>query len=241
MGKAAAVLVSTNKAIVPKRLTESALNTFSPLTPAQELMWKEYADGKNLLLHGVAGTGKTFISCYLAMKEILSRNSPYKKLVVVRSAVATRDLGALPGTLEEKESVYMRPYEAIFKEVFIPNGQPIMEKIAEHRLFEFMSTSYLRGLTFHNAIVIVDEMQNLNYHELCTVMTRLGDDCKIIFSGDFRQTDLLKPAEKEGLDKFIKILRNMGSFSMVNFKVEDIVRSGLVKEFITTQVRLGLA
>jgi phosphate starvation-inducible PhoH-like protein len=174
------------------------------------------------------------------MNEILSRESVYDRVIVVRSAVPSREQGFLPGELEEKEHVYQLPYEAIFKEIFPPNGTPIMEKLKDQKLYSFTSTSYLRGMTFHKAIIIVDEVQNMDFHELCTVITRLGDDCKVIFCGDFRQSDLHKQAEREGLHNFMRILDKMEEFSHVEFKVEDIVRSGLVKSFIQTQVRLGL-
>lgn len=244
MGRAAVLVKSANEdkipSVTPKKLQLASLHKFQPLTPAQEKLWDEYKKGQNLLLHGVAGTGKSFCAVYLAMQEILSRESDYEKVIIVRSAVPARDVGFLPGELDEKEYVYQLPYEAIFKEIFIPNGTPIMEKLKDQKLYNFTSTSYLRGLTFHKAIIIVDEIQNMNFHELCTVMTRLGNDCKVIFCGDFRQSDLHKQSEREGLHNFMRILDKMKEFSHVEFRMEDIVRSGLVKSFIETQVRLGL-
>lgn len=226
--------------VVPKRINQTLLKKFDPLTPAQIQAFSSYKDGKNLVLHGSAGTGKTFISLYLAMKEVLSRESPYEKVVVVRSAVPTRDLGFMPGTKEEKEMVYELPYYAIFKEIFnnLP-GNGLVEKLKEQKLYEFISTSYVRGVTFHKSIIIVDEMENLVFHELDSVITRLGNDCKVIFCGDYKQSDLHKQSERDGLNKFIKILDSLYDFRHVEFTEEDIVRSSLVRDYIICKNKLG--
>ena len=244
MARSAVLIKSANEDRIPssviKKLQPNSLKKIDPLTPAQGKVWEEYKRGQNLLLHGVPGSGKTFCALYLAMSEVLSRESEYDKIIVVRSAVPSRNQGFLPGEIEEKEHVYQLPYEAIFKEVFIPNGTPIMEKLVDQRLYQFTSTSYLRGMTFRKAILVVDEIQNMDFGELVTTITRLGSDCKIIFCGDFRQSDLHKQSDREGLHNFMKILFKMKEFSHVEFHVEDIVRSGLVKSFIETQVKMGL-
>lgn len=242
MRSAATIQDSEDKVtrVAPKKLQASSLYSFQPITPAQEKVWAEYKKGQNLFLHGIAGTGKTFVAIYLAMQEILSRESEYQRVVVVRSCVPVRDIGFMPGTKEEKELVYQLPYEAIMKEIFVPNGTPIMDKLKDQKLYEFVSTSFLRGVTLHRTIVIFDEVQNATMQELDTAMTRLGDDCKIIFCGDFRQSDLQKQNDREGLHKFMQITRSMDEISHVEFHIEDIVRSSLVKSYITTKTRLGL-
>lgn len=227
--------------VVPKKINQGLLKKFDPLTPAQIQMFNSYKDGKNLVLHGSAGTGKTFISLYMAMKEVLSRESVYEKVVVVRSAVPVRDLGFMPGTKEEKEMVYELPYYAIFKEIFntLP-GNGLIEKLKDQKLYEFISTSYIRGVTLHKSIVIVDEMENMTYQELSSIITRMGEDSKIIFCGDYKQSDLHKQSEKEGLLKFMKILDKLYDFSHIEFTQDDIVRSHLVRDFIIAEERYNM-
>lgn len=207
------------------------LRTVSPLTANQQATFDVYASGRNLMLHGYAGTGKSFISLYLALNEILNPASIYEKVVILRSVVPSRDMGFLPGSVKEKARVYEAPYKAICDNLFgRGDGYDILKMKG---LIDFETTSYLRGMTFERTIVIVDEMQNMNYGELDTVMTRIGDYSKIIFCGDFRQTDLTKNTDKVGLVKFINIIRKMNNrFAYVEFDKQDIVRSSLVRDYI---------
>jgi phosphate starvation-inducible protein PhoH len=206
------------------------LRTITPLTTNQELTFKTYESGSNLMLHGVAGTGKTFISMYLALREILSGSSPYEKIIVLRSVVPVRDLGFLPGGIKDKIKAYEEPYKEICDDLF-SNGQGYNILKAKN-LVEFTSTSFLRGMTFNNSIIIVDEFQNNSFSEINTVMTRVGENSKIIFCGDIRQTDLKKSEEKDGIRHFIEITRRMGRFEHIEFDQSDIVRSGLVKQYL---------
>ena len=220
----------TGTRMTKKPAPQFNLRTISPLTTNQELTFKSYEQGSNLMLHGVAGTGKTFISMYLALREILSGNSPYEKIVVIRSVVPSRDMGFLPGSIKDKIKAYEEPYQEICDDLF-SNGQGY-NILKAKKLVEFTSTSFLRGMTFNNAIIIVDEFQNNSFGEINTVMTRVGENSKIIFCGDVRQSDLKKNEEKDGIRHFIEITKRMGGFDHIELNQSDIVRSGLVKQYL---------
>ena len=206
------------------------------LTENQEKFFNYYRKGHTALLcHGVAGTGKTYIAMHSAFKEILE-NSMYKKVIIVRSAVPSRDIGFLPGNEKEKVEVYSQPYQEICADLFPRFGERAYNKLKEQNLVHFMVTSYVRGLTLDNAIVIVDEAQNMNDMELNSIMTRIGKNTKVIFCGDFRQTDLQKRNDMSGLKKFMAIANHMPSFRHVEFEVDDIVRGPLVKEYIVARL-----
>jgi phosphate starvation-inducible protein PhoH len=206
------------------------------LTENQETFFNFYRKGhKAILCHGVAGTGKTYIAMHNAFKEILE-NSGYKKVVIVRSAVPSRDIGFLPGNEKDKVEVYSHPYQEICTELFPRFGERAYNKLKEQSLIQFMVTSYVRGLTLDDCIVIVDEAQNMNDMELNSIMTRVGQNTKIIFCGDFRQTDLQKRQDMSGLKKFMTIANHMPSFRHVEFNVDDIVRGPLVKEYIIARL-----
>jgi phosphate starvation-inducible protein PhoH and related proteins len=206
------------------------LAPISPLTDTQQQTFDAYDDGKNLVLHGYAGTGKSFISIYLALEEILSGDSEYKKLIVIRSVVPSREMGFLPGNIKEKTRVYEEPYAQIITELF--RRGDAYDILKNRNQVEFTTTSFLRGLTFNNCIVIIDEAQNLQYGELYTTLTRVGDNCKVILCGDFRQCDLKEYESKNALFDIINILKSMKSVQFVEFQKSDIVRSGFVKDFI---------
>ena len=215
----------------------SDLKQIYPLTHNQEQFFNLYRKGHNaFLLHGVAGTGKTYIAMYNALYEILQNNTTYKKIIIVRSAVPSRDIGHLPGNEKEKTEVYVQPYREIATELLPKYGEKAFTKLKEQNLIDFMVTSYVRGLTLDNAIVIVDEAQNMTAHELDSIITRIGNNSKIIFCGDFRQTDLTKKHDVSGLNKFIGIIRHMPIFKFVEFEIEDIVRSSMVKEYIIARM-----
>ena len=217
-------------------INEKYLLDISPLTENQELMFKEWEEQKNLFVYGSAGTGKTFIALYLALRDVLSEDSLYDKVYIVRSLVATREIGFLPGDHEDKSSLYQIPYKNMVKHMFEMPDDPSFEmlyaNLKAQETISFWSTSFLRGTTLDNAIVIVDECQNLNFHELDSLITRIGQDSKVIFAGDVAQTDLQKTAEKDGILDFQRILQEMDEFSLIEFGIDDIVRSGLVKSYI---------
>ena len=225
------------KTTAPKtKLALAQMNEVRALTQRQDDAFKAFEDGQNLVLEGSAGTGKTFLAMAMALHEMLDTTTPYKRVIVMRSAVPTRDLGHLPGDLEEKVDVYTAPYIAIMDELFKSKGS--WEKGVARRQIEFHSTSYIRGCTFNDAIVVVDEINNMSYHELCSVITRLGNNCRIIFCGDYYQTDFTKEKERQGLRYFLKIIQKMERFSCVSMSWEDIVRSDIVKTFIITKERM---
>ena len=227
-----------------KPINTEQLTDIQPLTDNQKLVFDAYENNKNLFLYGCAGTGKTFIAMYLALKEILSNKTPYEKLYVVRSLVPTREIGFLPGDHEDKAHLYQIPYQNMVKYMFKMPDDPAFEMLYDNlkaqETISFWSTSFLRGTTLDNAIVLVDECQNLNFHELDSIMTRVGNDSKIIFAGDIAQTDLVKTNEKNGILDFMKILEIMDEFANIEFDVNDIVRSGLIRNYIITKLQIGL-
>jgi predicted ribonuclease YlaK len=220
------------------------IRKIEPLTGNQELFFKEYKEDKNLVAYGCAGTGKTFITLYNAILDVLDPKTPYEKIYIVRSLVPTREIGFLPGDHEDKSSLYQIPYKNMVKYMFeMPDDnafEMLYANLKAQGTISFWSTSFIRGTTLDNVIVIVDEFQNLNFHELDSMITRVGESSKIHFCGDATQTDLIKTAEKNGIVDFIRILKNMPSFSMVEFEAEDICRSGLVKEYIIAKLELGM-
>jgi predicted ribonuclease YlaK len=210
------------------------LAKIEPMTDTQRDVFQQYKNGYNLVLNGSAGTGKTFIAMALALEEALDRETPYEKVIIVRSIVPTRDIGFLPGDEEEKKDVYAAPYRAICKEI-LPGHGDSWERLVEQDAIEFLSTSFIRGITLNNAIIIVDEMQNMTEHELDSIITRVGRDCKFIMCGDYYQSDLKKSDEKYGIINFLDILRELKKFSVIEFSWPDIVRSGLVRDYIMTK------
>ena len=214
------------------------LKNIEPLTENQRITFEHYSRDKNLMLHGIAGTGKSFISCCLGMKQLLEGDSRYKKLVIVRSVVPTRDMGFLPGNNKEKTKVYEAPYQAIFTELF--GRGDAYEYLKQRNVVEFISTSFIRGITLNDCIIVVDEIANMTLHELDSIITRVGKNCKIIFCGDFRQSDFTKEHEKSGLIDFMKILNRMKTFEHVEFDENDIVRSAMVKEYIIAKSKLKI-
>ena len=220
------------------------MKKIEPLTENQEKFFESYKLDKNLVAYGCAGTGKTFITLYNAIREVLDPKSPYEKIYIVRSLVATREIGFLPGDHEDKSSLYQIPYKNMVKYMFeMPDDaafEMLYNNLKAQGTISFWSTSFIRGTTFDNAIIIVDEFQNLNFHELDSIITRIGIDSKIMFCGDATQTDLVKSTEKTGIMDFMRIINNMPSFDVVEFQAEDICRSGLVKEYIVAKLALGL-
>ena len=205
------------------------LQEIEPLTKNQVIAFES---SKNLMLHGVAGTGKTFISSYLAFDDMTK--GLYEKLVIIRSAVPTRDIGFLPGNEKEKASVYEEPYKDICIELF--QSGDAYEILKTKGLVHFMTTSFIRGVTLRNAVILIDECQNMSFHELDSIITRIGQGCRVLFCGDFRQSDL----QKNGLKDFVRILKAMEQFDFIDFDIKDIVRSDFVKQYITAKTDLGL-
>ena len=227
-----------------KPIDSSYMTEVKPLTENQKVAFAQYGEGKNLLLHGAAGTGKTFITLYLALKEVLDENTPYDKIYIVRSLVPTREIGFLPGDHEDKSALYQIPYKNMVKYMFqMPTDadfEMLYGNLKAQETISFWSTSFIRGTTLDKAIVIVDEFQNLNFHELDSIMTRVGENSKIMFCGDATQSDLIKDKERNGIADFMQILRIMSSVDVVEFGIDDIVRSGLVKEYLLAKLEMGI-
>lgn len=212
------------------------LRTFDPLTNNQKKFFDAYKRGDYFIaLHGVAGTGKTFCALYKALEEVLDKSNPFNKIIIVRSAVQSREIGHLPGDVTEKMEIYQQPYRQICDTLF--GRKDAWDRLEEQDHIEFISTSFIRGCTWDDAIIIVDECQNLTWEEINTCMTRVGYRSKIIFCGDYRQTDLKKSNDKSGLGKFLDIAKLMDSHSRIEFTADDIVRSSLVKDWIIASLK----
>ena len=216
----------------------------NPITENQQLFFDEWTKGKNLFAYGAAGTGKTFIALYLALKDVMNEETPFDKVYIVRSLVSTREIGFLPGTHEDKSELYQVPYKNMVRSMFhMPDQMSfdmLYDNLKNQETISFWSTSFLRGTTLDDAIVIVDESQNLNFHELDSIITRVGQDSKIVFCGDINQSDLQRTNERNGILDFQRILEGMEEFSSIEFGIGDIVRSGLVKSYLISKMTLGL-
>ena len=206
-----------------------------PITDSQKKAYDYWEKGNNLILSGAAGSGKTFIAIYLALQELI--NNRKKRLVILRSVVPTRDIGFLPGTQEEKEAAYLTPYIGVVSEIF-NNNPSLFTSFIKNGTIEFLTTSYIRGITLKNAIVVVDEFQNCNFHELDSIITRIGKGSRIIFSGDYYQSDFTNRKEKEGIGEFLKIIECLKHFKKIEFDWKDCVRSGMVRDYLMTKEKM---
>jgi len=216
-----------------KRLKIDHLLTYQPITSNQQIAYESWNEGDHLVLCGSAGTGKTFVGMYLALQDVMDKSYNQDKLVIVRSVVPTREMGYLPGSVEEKVDAYTSPYRAIATELF--NEKTAYENLEQQGHIEFVSTSFIRGTTLDDCIVLVDEMQNLTFHELDSIITRVGRNSRIIFSGDYYQSDLKSGSDKKGILDFMNIMEVMNNFTTVEFGWADIVRSDFVRDYIMTK------
>ena len=227
-----------------KEINISNLVTVKPITDNQKVVFETWKKNKNQFLFGAAGTGKTFCALYLAMQSVLDLKTSYEKVVLVRSLIPTREIGFLPGDEEDKAALYQVPYQNMVQFMFEqPNEQSfsnLYDRLKGQGTLFFLSTSFLRGLTLDNAIIIVDECQNMNFHELDTITTRVGQDSKIMYCGDFGQSDLQRTNEKNGLHDFLRILEEMEEFNCTEFTIGDIVRSGFVRNYLINKIKLGI-
>ena len=234
----------TTRQMKRKPIGAEHLLDIKPLTPSQEKVFDAWDKQKNMFLFGAAGTGKSFVTMYLALRDILDEKTPYNKLYVVRSLVPTREIGFLPGDHEDKANLYQIPYKNMVRFMFEMPDDPSFEmlyaNLKAQDTVSFWSTSFIRGTTIDNSIVLVDESENLNFHELDSIITRLGVNSKIIFAGDAAQSDLIKSHEKTGIMDFKKIIDDMDEFESIEFGIDDIVRSGLVKSYLISKLNLGI-
>jgi len=234
----------TTKQIKRKKpINTNYLLDIEAITENQKRLFESYKEGKHIVAYGTAGTGKTFITLYNALKEVLDESTPYERIYLVRSLVSTREIGFLPGDHEDKADIYQIPYKNMVKYMFqMPSDadfEMLYGNLKAQESIKFWSTSFIRGTTLDNSIVIVDEFQNLNFHELDSIITRVGENSKIMFCGDASQTDLIKTNDRNGIVDFMNVLRKMPSFDIIEFGIDDIVRSGLVKEYIIAKLEMG--
>ena len=226
-----------------KPINRDLMKDIDPLTDNQKRLFDSYNSDKHIVAYGCAGTGKTFITLYNALRDVLDENTPYQNVYLVRSLIATREIGFLPGDHEDKSSLYQIPYKSMVKYMFQMSSDVDFEmlygNLKAQETIKFWSTSFLRGTTLDNAIIIVDEFQNLNFHELDSIITRVGENTRICFCGDATQSDLQKTNERNGIIDFMKVIRSMPSFDIIEFGTDDIVRSGLVKEYIIAKIQMG--
>ena len=227
-----------------KPINNSTFVSVEPITENQKKMVADYDSGKHLFTYGCAGTGKTFMALYLALRDVLDENTPYDKVYIVRSLVPTREIGFLPGDHEDKANLYQIPYKNMVRYMFeMPDDasfEMLYGNLKAQDTVSFWSTSFIRGTTIDNSIVLVDESENLNFHELDSIITRLGVNSRIIFAGDAAQSDLIKSHEKTGIMDFKKIIDDMDEFESIEFGIDDIVRSGLVKSYLISKLNLGI-
>ena len=225
-------------------ISHTELNDIKPITDKQKEVFNSYNKGQNLFLYGVAGTGKTFVALYNALKDVLDPKSPRERVYIVRSLLPTRDIGFLPGDEEDKSYLYQVPYQNMVRFMFKQPDERAFEQLYNNLrnqgTIDFLSTSFLRGITIDNGVIIVDECQNLNFHELDTIMTRVGQDTKIIFAGDIQQTDLTKTNDRNGILDFVNIMQQMKEVDCIEFDLNDIVRSGMLKSYLIEKIKLGL-
>ena len=245
-GNSSGIGSMSNKQLKRKKPVNSdVMVDIKPLTKSQERFFDAYKKGKNIFAYGAAGTGKTFVGLYLALKDVLEQMTPYENVYVVRSLVSTREIGFLPGDHEDKSFLYQIPYKHMVKYMFEMASDSEFEMLygalKTQETIKFWSTSFIRGTTLDNSIILVDEMQNLNFHELDSIITRVGENSKIIFCGDASQSDLTKTNERNGILEFMKIISAMDQdFESIEFGLDDIVRSGLVRKYLFTKISLGL-
>jgi predicted ribonuclease YlaK len=227
-----------------KAIGKEFLLDIQPITKTQQKFYDCYDDNKHLVAHGVPGSGKTFSCIYKALQEVFDETNDKECVYIVRSLVQTRSIGYMPGGENEKQGYFETPYRAMVKHMFqLPSEvdfDMLYDNLKSQKTIKFYNTSFLRGLTFDDCVIVVDEFSNMNFHELSSIITRVGENCRIIFSGDAEQTDLISTNEKNGIHDFMRILQIMPSFDILEFGVDDICRSGLVKEFILAKRELGL-
>ena len=227
-----------------KPVNSDLLNKIEPITENQKRLFEAYDEGQNLIAYGCAGTGKTFITLYKALEEVLDERTPYEKVYLVRSLVATREIGFLPGDHDDKAALYQIPYKNMVKYMFLMETDADFEmlygNLKSQETISFWSTSFLRGTTLDRSIIIVDEFQNMTGHELDSIMTRVGEDSKIHFCGDATQSDLTKASERTGIMDFMSILDRMPSITKIEFGLDDIVRSGICKEYLLAKHESGI-
>jgi phosphate starvation-inducible protein PhoH len=237
MQSAQSISKKTRRELRKEKITLATmqLKDIQPLTENQERAFAAWYNDKDLFLHGSAGTGKTLMAFYFALREVMLENAD--KVLIIRSVVPSREMGFLPGSEKEKTKSFELPYYGICQQLY--GRGDAYEILKQKEIIEFSSTSFLRGLTFDNTIIIIDECQNLSWMELHTVMSRIGNYSRVIFSGDTAQSDLDERRGKYDLCRMIEICKAMNCFQFINMTPEDVVRSGKARDYILAVEKLG--
>ena len=222
--------------VIPK-----IVNNFAPKTSNQNLFYNIIGDDETqlILCHGIAGTGKTYVSVYKALQDVLRRGTPYKKLIIINPTVDVGNedkLGFLPGELSAKIQQYNESTFTILDKII---GKARATKMISDGKLEIGVLNFLRGVNLENCYVILDEAQNVSPMQIKTLMTRISDNCKMIIQGDMSQCDKYKTNgatnyEKSGFyDVWFRLKGVKGVYHMA-FNREDCVRHPLVKRILKT-------
>jgi phosphate starvation-inducible PhoH-like protein len=199
-------------------------DSIQPKNMAQQIYLEAIERSDVVFGIGSAGTGKTYVAASYAAEKLYYRET--SKIIVTRPNVeASRSLGFLPGELEEKYAPYLEPFEGVFIRAF---GKSLYELFKKRGQIDPRPLGFMRGATFDDAIVLVDECQNMTEKEFKLLLTRIGHNSKVIFSGDSRQVDI----PDSGLMSTIQRLQYIPSIEVVEFYPSDIVRSDLCKQII---------
>ena len=207
-----------------KPLSSEYLVDIDPLTDNQKRLFDSYADDKHIVAYGCAGTGKTFVAASYAAAQLFHRRT--QKIIITRPNIEVgKSLGFLPGTLEEKYFPYLEPFQVAFERTL---GKGLYEYALKNKQIDPKPLGFMRGATFDDCIVLVDECQNMTKVEFKMLLSRIGQNCKIVLSGDDDQLDI----KNSGLEDALYRLQGIRGVEVVRFLEGDIVRSDMCKEII---------
>ena len=234
-------LMSTRKYKSQIGTIPKIVNNFEPKTDNQKLFYNKISDFNNqlILCHGIAGTGKTYVSIYKALQDVLRRGLPYNKLIIINPTVDVGNedkLGYLPGELQQKIQQYNESTFTILNKII---GKARANKMIQDGKVEIGVLNFLRGTNLEDCYVILDEAQNVSPMQIKTLMTRISENCKMIIQGDMSQCDKYKANgitayEKSGFYDVWFRLKGVEGVEHHAFTREDCIRHPLVKRILKT-------